>query len=159
MSILTIWNFKTSEGAEQTAKKLVGMQKQGSIEIDDAAIVSWPGGKKKPRTYKTVDLFRLDALDSAFWRLLFEVFFTASIWEGITVGALSGVLADHGVDDDFIGDVETKKSEVKIFGGKYDRSSQADHFSSAKARVWSLFCVRNFDDCSGSNCDRTPSIY
>ena len=34
MSILTIWNFKTSEGAEQTAKKLVSMQKQGLLEIE-----------------------------------------------------------------------------------------------------------------------------
>ena len=109
MNLLTVFKFKTPEGAEQTAEKMVGLQKQGMIE--DAAIVSWSQGKKKPQTHKAVNLVGSDALDGAFWKLLFGVLFTASILRGMTVGAVSETLADYGVDDNFIGDVKNKVTE------------------------------------------------
>ena len=109
MNLLTVFKFKTPEGAEQTVEKMVDLQKQGIIE--DAAIVSWPEGKKNPQTHKALNLVSSDALDGTFWRLLFWVLFTTSIWGGMTIGAVGGTLADYGVDDDFIEDVKTKVTE------------------------------------------------
>ena len=50
MATLTVLKFKTAEGAEQMSGLLSGLQKQQIITIEDAAIVTWPAGKKKPKT-------------------------------------------------------------------------------------------------------------
>ena len=46
MASLTAWKFDTPEGAQQALDKLEGLSKQELIQIQDAAIVSWPQGKK-----------------------------------------------------------------------------------------------------------------
>jgi uncharacterized membrane protein len=50
MTTLTVWKFDTVDGAQNVLTKLQELQKQHFIEIKDAAIVSWPQGKKKPKT-------------------------------------------------------------------------------------------------------------
>jgi len=50
MATLTAWKFDNADGAAQAEKKLVELSKQGLIEIQDAAIVEWAPGKKKPKT-------------------------------------------------------------------------------------------------------------
>jgi uncharacterized membrane protein len=73
------------------------------IEIQDAAIVTWPEGKKKPKTEQALPLTQLGALDGAFWGMLFGWIFLMPFL-GMAVGALAGALSghfqDYGIDDD-----------------------------------------------------------
>ena len=50
MDTLTVLKFPEADGADRMIHKLEDLQKQELIQIVDAAIVSWPQGKSKPRT-------------------------------------------------------------------------------------------------------------
>ncbi|WP_217497512.1 hypothetical protein [Rhodococcus sp. SGAir0479] len=45
---LTVWKFATPTGAETAIDTLEDLQKQALISVHDAAVVSWPEGRKKP---------------------------------------------------------------------------------------------------------------
>lgn len=114
MSTLTVWKFNTPDGAINVLNKLQDLQKQHLIEIEDAAIVSWPQGKKKPKTHQAIPLTTLGTLDGAFWGMLigfifFVPFLGAAV--GAITGALSGSLKDYGINDDFIKEVRSKVTE------------------------------------------------
>ena len=114
MANLTVWKFNTVDGAEKAIAKLGELQKQHLIEVQDAAIVSWEPGKKKPKTRQAVPTGTLGALDGAFWGMLFGLLFFVPIF-GMAVGALAGALsghfADYGINDQFIKDVRAKVTE------------------------------------------------
>src|SRR5215204_1668659 len=105
---LTVLKFPEADGADRVIHKLEDLQKQELIQIVDAAIVSWPQGKSKPRTRQLNNLAGFGALDGAFWGLLFGLIFFVPIF-GMAIGALmdgmSGAFADIGIDDDFIDEV------------------------------------------------------
>jgi len=114
MATLTVWRFGTADGAEQALMKLQGLQKEHLVGIVDAALVSWPSGKKKPKTRQATNLASMGALDGAFWGMLFGlIFFVPFI--GLAVGALAGALSghfsDYGIDDGFIAKVREKVTE------------------------------------------------
>ena len=114
MTTLTVWKFHTADGAEKAMAKLVELQKQELIEIEDAAIVSWPQGRKKPKTRQAVDLTTTGAIDGAFWGMLFGLIFLLPIVGmvlGAALGAMSGSFSDYGINDDFIKDVKNKVTE------------------------------------------------
>jgi len=46
MATLTVLKFETSDGAKQMLGKIEGLQKMQLITLQDAAVVSWPEGKK-----------------------------------------------------------------------------------------------------------------
>lgn len=50
MATLTVVEFEHSDAAKQALGTLTELQKQKLINIQDAAIVSWPVGAKKPKT-------------------------------------------------------------------------------------------------------------
>lgn len=114
MATLTVWKYSTADGAKNALEKLKELQKQLLIEIEDAAIVSWPEGRKKPKTTQAVDLVGAGAFGGAFWGLLFGLIFFVPLF-GIAVGALAGALSghftDYGIDDDFIKDVRDQVTE------------------------------------------------
>jgi uncharacterized membrane protein len=93
---------------------LADLQKEKLIEIEDAAIVTWPEGRKKPKTRQIVPLVGLGALDGAFWGMLFGLLFFVPLF-GAAVGALAGALSghfqDYGIDDGFIKEVRSKVTE------------------------------------------------
>lgn len=114
MANLTVWKFNSPDGAENALAKLKELQKQHLITIVDAAVVTWPEGKKKPKTKQAVDLTSLSALDGAFWGMLFGLIFFVPILGmamGALAGALSGHFSDYGINDDFIKDVREKVTE------------------------------------------------
>ncbi|MGK7921214.1 MAG: DUF1269 domain-containing protein [Trichodesmium sp.] len=114
MATLTVLKFPTAEGADQMINTLSNLQKQELIKIQDAAVVSWTAGKKKPKTRQLYDLAGLGALDGAFWGLLFGVIFWVPILGmaiGAAMGALSGSFTDIGINDDFIKDIRSKVTE------------------------------------------------
>ena len=114
MASLTVWKFETAGGAQEALDKLVGLSKQQVITVQDAAIVSWPAGKKKPKTQQAVNLAGAGALQGAFWGMLFGLIFFVPFFGlavGAAMGALSGHFADYGIDDDFIKSVQNQVTE------------------------------------------------
>ena len=114
MTTLTVWKFDSASGAAETLAKLTERQKEHLIEIQDAAIVTWKEGKKKPKTQQAVNLGASAALDGAFWGFLFGLIFFVPLFGmvvGATAGALSGSFADYGIDDDFIKSVREQVME------------------------------------------------
>ena len=111
MASLTAWKFDTPFGAEAALDKLRGLQDQQLIMVQDAAVVSWENGKKKPRTHQMHDTKAGGALGGAFWGLLFGLIFFVPFL-GMAIGAASGALfgsmADVGISDSFIKTVRTK---------------------------------------------------
>ncbi|MBC2933028.1 DUF1269 domain-containing protein [Nocardioides sp. zg-1228] len=111
MATLTVWKFDTPEGAEQAEKALFKLQRQELITVLDAATVSWPEGKKRPRTRQANDLWGPGLLGGMFWGLLFGIIFfipLIGLAVGAATGALIGALTDIGIDDKFIKDVRSK---------------------------------------------------
>ena len=114
MATLTALKFETSDGAGQMLNKIEAMQKMQLIKLQDAAIVSWPEGKKAPKTKQLVNLAGMGALQGAFWGMLFGMIFFVPFFGlavGAAMGALSGKMADYGIDDDFIKQVREQVTE------------------------------------------------
>ena len=114
MASLTVWKFETADGAAQALAKVESLSKQQLITVQDAAIVTWAEGKKKPKTKQAVNLAGIGALQGAFWGMLFGLIFFVPFFGmavGAAMGALSGSFADYGIDDDFIKAVRDKVTE------------------------------------------------
>ena len=114
MTTLTVLKFNTAEGAAGMLEGIKSLQKQQLIKIQDAAIVTWPQGRKGPKTQQLVNLAGIGALDGAFWGMLFGLIFFVP-WFGMAVGAafgaLGGKMRDYGIDDDFIKSLREKVTE------------------------------------------------
>src|SRR5215213_9160836 len=111
MATLTVWKFDSAGGAESALALLERMQKEELVHVNDAAYVTWPEGKKKPKTRQLHSLTGAGALGGAFWGLLFGILFFVPILGlavGAAAGAFGGSLADAGIDDDFIAAVKSK---------------------------------------------------
>lgn len=114
MATLTVLKFETADGAEKVLEVVKDLSKQHLITLHDAAIVTWPEGKKKPQTKQLHDLAGAGALSGAFWGMLFGLIFFVPILGvvvGATMGALTGSMADIGINDDFIRSVRSKVTE------------------------------------------------
>jgi uncharacterized membrane protein len=113
-SSLVVLRFETPDGADKGLEIAQGLQKKQLLQLLDAAIVTWPRGKRKPKTRHLGDLTATGAVDGAFWGLLFGMIFFmpflgAAI--GAVTGALSGHFADYGIGRDFIEQVRGKVTE------------------------------------------------
>ena len=111
MATLTVWKFDSPGGAGNALALLERMQKEELVQVNDAAYVYWPEGKKKPKTEQLHKLTSAGALGGSFWGLLFGLIFFVPLLGravGAAMGALSGSMADVGIDDDFIREVREK---------------------------------------------------
>ena len=111
MSTLTAWKFPTPQGADDALDRLQKLQAQQLITVQDAAVVSWEIGRKKPKTRELNSTSARGALGGGFWGLLFGLIFFVPILGlavGAALGALSGSLVDVGISDDFINAVREK---------------------------------------------------
>ena len=114
MATLTVLKFPTADGADKMLGTIESLQKQQMITIQDAAIVSWPAGKKKPKTRQLNSLAGMGAMQGAFWGMLFGLLFFVpflGLAIGAGMGALAGSFADVGIDDNFIKQVRTQVTE------------------------------------------------
>jgi uncharacterized membrane protein len=114
MAAITVLKFNTAGGAEVALEVIQNLAKQHLITLQDAAIVTWPMGKKKPKTRQLSNLAGLGALDGAFWGMLFGLIFFVPLFGmavGAAMGALAGSFTDVGIDDDFINSVQDKVTE------------------------------------------------
>jgi uncharacterized membrane protein len=114
MANLTVWKFETPEGAQDALNKLVELSKQQLIQVQDAAVVSWPAGKKSPKTHNYGSMTGQAALSGAFWGMLFGLIFFVPFFGlavGAAMGALAGKFSDYGINDDFIKQVRAQVTE------------------------------------------------
>jgi uncharacterized membrane protein len=114
MATLTVLKFPTVDGADKMLSKIQSLQKAELIKIQDAAIVSWPAGKKSPKTKQLVNMAGMGAMQGAFWGMLFGLIFFVPFFGlavGAAMGALSGKMADYGISDEFIKATREKVTE------------------------------------------------
>lgn len=114
MASLTVWKYSTPEGAGQALTKLGELSKQQLISVQDAAIVSWPVGSKKPKTHQMASTTGAGALGGAFWGMLFGLLFFVpflGLAIGAAMGAMAGHFSDYGIDDNFIKNVRDQVTE------------------------------------------------
>ncbi len=142
MTALTVWKFNSASGAEDVLAQLAERQKEHLIEIQDAAIVTWKEGKKKPKTQQAVNLTASASLDGAFWGFLFGLIFFVPIFGmvvGAAAGALSGSFADYGINDDFIKSVREQVTEgssaLFLLTGQVTVDKIEDIFQQSKAEL------------------------
>jgi uncharacterized membrane protein len=111
MATLTAWAFNSVDGAEQASQKLQALSSQELIKIEDAAVVSWEPGKKKPKTRQLSNMTATGALGGTFWGMLFGLIFFVPLLGaaiGAGIGALAGSMTDVGISDDFINSVKQR---------------------------------------------------
>src|SRR5215203_60010 len=111
MATLSVLKFNDPSGADRVLLALQGMQERQLITLQDAAVVSWPEGRKKPKTRELSSMTGGGAAFGALWGFLFGLIFFVPLLGmaiGAGMGALSGSLADFGIDDDFIKQVRER---------------------------------------------------
>ncbi|WP_037304168.1 DUF1269 domain-containing protein [Amycolatopsis orientalis] len=114
MDTLTIWLFRSAEGADGAAETVKRLAKNQLISVHDAATVSWPEGASKPKLRQLRDLAGRGALSGAFWGLLFGLIFLVPLLGaalGAAAGAVGGLTSDYGIDDDLIKQVRGEVTE------------------------------------------------
>jgi uncharacterized membrane protein len=113
-SSLVVLKFDTPDGADKALELAQSLQKQQLLELLDAAMVTWPKGKKRPKTRHLGDQTCAGAWFGAFWGMLLGFLFFMPVlgaaW-GAAVGALSGHFANYGIGRDFIEQVRSKVTE------------------------------------------------
>jgi uncharacterized membrane protein len=114
MATLSVLKFDDPYGADLVLMALEGLQEQGIIELEDAAVVSWPLGNKKPTIRQLHSMAGVGAVGGAFFGFLLGlIFFVPFLGAamGAGMGALTGSLGDIGIDDDFIKQVREEVTE------------------------------------------------
>ena len=100
MTTLTVWKFDSESGARNALQVLQRLQKEELLQVVDAAIVTWPPDRKKPKTEQLRSLGGAGALGGAFWGLLFGLLFFIPLIGmaiGAAMGALAGSMTDVGI--------------------------------------------------------------
>jgi uncharacterized membrane protein len=111
MATLTAWKFDSPFGADDALSTLEKLQSEALIQVQDAAVVSWEPGTKKPKTHEMHSTKKAGALGGGFWGLLFGLIFFVPILGlaiGAAAGAMAGSLSDAGISDKFIATVREK---------------------------------------------------
>jgi uncharacterized membrane protein len=114
MATLSVLKFDDPYRADLVLMALQGHQEQGTIELEDAAVVSWPLGNKKPTIRQLHSMAGVGAVGGAFFGFLLGlIFFVPFLGAamGAGMGALTGSLGDIGIDDDFIKQVREEVTE------------------------------------------------
>ena len=71
MDTLSVWTFGAPDGAELALRQVERLQLRRAIAVADAAVVAWPAGATRPRTYQVGSVQGTVALSGAFWGLVF----------------------------------------------------------------------------------------
>ena len=142
MSTLSVWKFETAEEAHEVLNKLADLFKQQLIQIQDAAVVSWPAGSKHPRTDNYGSMVGKGSVSGAFWGMLFGVIFfvpVLGVAVGAAMGALSGKFNDYGINDNFINQVRKEVTEgtsaLFLLSSDAVRDRIADEFKGVSAEL------------------------
>jgi uncharacterized membrane protein len=111
VNTLTAWKMPDPGGAEEALTRLRALAEQGLIHVDDAALVTWPPERRRPRTRELGSLTGPGALWGGFWGMLLGLVFVAPLAGlaiGAAAGAVVGTLTDFGISDEFIAEVRER---------------------------------------------------
>jgi uncharacterized membrane protein len=98
VSTVSIWRFDTSDGAEAALRALERLQVRRAVVIDDAAVLVWGDGERRPHGYQVGSADGFSALSGASWGLLFGLLFLLPL-AGVADDA---VLVRFGLSDRFL---------------------------------------------------------
>ena len=70
MATLTVWKFDKPDTAEEAVRTLEDLQKQGLIHVLDATWVSWPAGRRGPKTHPLHGFAKVGAVGGGFFGLI-----------------------------------------------------------------------------------------
>ena len=105
VATLSVPKFDDPRAAARTLIAPQGMQDRKVITLEDAAVVSWSAGNKKPTIPRDHPVGEM-ALGGAFWGSLFGlIFFVPFLGAAIGAGAaasLSTSLENEDIDEEFI---------------------------------------------------------
>ena len=76
-----------------------------ALTIDDAALVSWPTGRRTPATRELGSITGPGKMWGGFWGMLLGLIFLTPLAGptfGAAAGAVAGSLSEFGVSDDFV---------------------------------------------------------
>jgi uncharacterized membrane protein len=104
MAQLVAVEFKDEHTAFAVRAELAKMQKEYLIDMKDVVVVT-KDEKGKVKLHQAVNLTAAGAVSGSFWGMLIGVLFLnplLGLAVGAGAGALSGKLADIGIDDNFM---------------------------------------------------------
>lgn len=106
---LTALAFATPDGADAVLDDVKRLSTRNLIKLQDAAVVSWPEGKRRPRTSQLHDVTGPYALGGSFWGLLIGLLFAVPLLGALAGAAVGAVAADRmsalsglGIDREFM---------------------------------------------------------
>jgi len=105
MNTLMVWRFDHPDGADAALPRLQRLVAAGDATVDDAALVTWPPGHRKPSTATLGSLSGPGRLWGGSWGVLLALIFLVPIAGptfGAAAGAVAGSLSDFGIADDFV---------------------------------------------------------
>jgi uncharacterized membrane protein len=111
MATLTVWKFDKPDTADEAVRTLEDLQKQGLIHVLDATWVSWPLGRRGPKTHPLHGFRTVGAVGGGFFGFLLGVIFFVPLLGlvvGAAAGAATGRLADVGLNDALIDELREK---------------------------------------------------
>jgi uncharacterized membrane protein len=113
MSTLIVVSYPESTQAEAIRQKLVQMQKDYLIDLEDA-VVAVKDAKGKVRLHQGINLTAMGAISGGFWGSLIGLIFLNPLLGmavGASAGAVSGALTDLGINDKFMKDLATQMDQ------------------------------------------------
>ena len=102
---LAVWRFSGAGAAEQMLPALERLMREGSADVDAAALVSWPPTHRKPSVRDLGGVTHPGAFWGGFWGVVLALIFLTPLAGprfGAAAGAIAGSMADFGVEDDFV---------------------------------------------------------
>jgi uncharacterized membrane protein len=106
MSDLVVIVFPTEAKAEEVRQKLLGMQKEYLIELDDA-VIAVKDDKGRVKLNQLLNTTKTGAVSGTFWGTLIGLIFLmplAGAALGAASGAIGGALTDVGINDKWMKD-------------------------------------------------------
>ena len=121
MSDLVVIVYPSEQKAEEVRQRLLELQKEYLIELEDA-VIAVNTGEGHVKLNQLVNPTAAGALSGSLWGLLIGALFMVPVLGtaigalgvaagaalGAASGAISGALTDLGIDDDFIKDLAAK---------------------------------------------------
>ena len=104
MAILSVLIFPTADAAPSIERTLLDLLARQLLEVKDAAMVTWPQGKKAS-IEKLPGLTGPGELSGVFWGTLFGLIFSDQIFgaQGTDLfGEFYAKFAEYGIENDFI---------------------------------------------------------
>ena len=104
---LVVIEYDDQYKAEEMRLKLLKMQKEYLIDLEDA-VVAVKDAKGKMKLYQAINLTAHGATSGGFWGALVGLIFLNPLLGmamGATAGAVSGALTDVGINDNFMKEV------------------------------------------------------